>query len=87
MNLHAPDPMGRAAHKAALCVGRLERRLLLASGTETSREARYAFAREAFTQWRQLCQAMAAFEASAPHAAEEGYAYAERLKDVIEARR
>lgn len=82
--IHAPDPVGKAALKAALMVCRMERMLLMASSPEASREVRKDACVRFFTDWPGFARAVSALEQSAPHAAREGLEKAARMADVIE---
>jgi hypothetical protein len=87
MKLHAEDPMGKAAHKAAMLVTRQDLRLHIARSAGFTaaerKEALVQFAR----QHRAFCRAIAELEQHAPNAFREGYEEDARGQDFIEGRK
>lgn len=86
MDLHAPDPVGKAAHDAALLALDLDRRLLVASSPMAQRNVRAAALSQLFEQWPKLCRAMATLEAEAPTTAATGQQADATMRDWIEHR-
>lgn len=84
MNLHAPDPMGKAAFKASQMFHRFGEHLLVASSPSASREERAEAALRAFSAWPKICRAMAALEDAAPNAARAGRDADAKTQDFIE---
>lgn len=84
--LHASDPMGAAAHRAAMLVARMDFRLLAASSPTMDREQRAQALSLFFAQWPKVCRAVAELEATAPTAASQGYAEDAKATDFIEGR-
>jgi hypothetical protein len=87
MTLYAPDPMGKAAHKAAQLISRQDLRLLIASSRECTGPERREGLVSFFAAWPRICEAVALLEQVAPECSREGYALAEQAKDFIEGRR
>jgi hypothetical protein len=85
-SLHAEDPMGKAAHKAAMLVCRQDFRLLTASSPTAGREQRAEALVAFFRAHRAYCRAVAALEAVAPNAAREGYDADAEAQHFIEGR-
>lgn len=84
--LHAPDPMGKAAHKAAMLASKLDFKLLGAASPTMTREERSESLIRFFDQYRAFTRAVADLEATAPNAAREGYERDAKTQDFIEAR-
>jgi hypothetical protein len=84
--LHADDPMGAAAHNAAILASGLDYRLLGASSKDLDRETRAELLRKALQQWPILCRAMSALQEAAPNIARQAQRRDEDLKDFVESR-
>lgn len=83
--LHATDPMGSAANRAALAAHMLDFWLLSAGSPSLAREERAAAAERAFRIWFPLVRAMTALEQAAPNAAERARQADLKVRDWIEA--
>jgi hypothetical protein len=84
--LHAPDPMGKAAHEAAMFAHLLDFRLLAAASPSLPREERAASLRKALTQWPKLCRAMSELAMTAPATSSQAEADDTAMRDWIDAR-
>lgn len=62
MNIHADDPMGAAAHKAAMFITRMDFRLLTAASAQASPEDRAVALVQFFNVWPMLALAVAELE-------------------------
>lgn len=82
--LHAPDPMGEAAHAAFNALTRLDFRLAVAASPNATRPERSDALERAFRQYRVLVRAFSALESVAPNAAAAGYAEDDRARDFVE---
>lgn len=85
MNLHAPDAMGQAAHKAAMLISRLDLRLLGAASPTMPRQDRGDCLVRFFAVWPRLAAAVAELEAVAPGCAQTGFNEANQAAQFIEA--
>lgn len=66
IQLHAPDSMGQAAHKAAMHASGLDLDLLAARSPDLDRSQRAAGLERAFVKFYALARAMAELEQAAP---------------------
>lgn len=86
--LHAPDPMGKAAHRAAMCIAGADMDLLTACGAapgltrEQRAEALERFARK----WAPLCRAVSELQQAAPNAFRKALEHDARTQDFVETR-
>lgn len=86
MKLHAPDPMGEAAHDAAMFASGLDFHLLAACSPNLSREQRAAALERAYRQWMPLCRAFAKLFEVAPNTAARAEHHDGMIRDFIEAK-
>lgn len=86
IELHAPDTMGEAAHKAAMAAHLLDFRLLSAASPTLDRAARADALRKALTQWPILCRAMSELAMVSPATSSQAEASDQQMRDWIEAR-
>jgi hypothetical protein len=86
IQLHAQDPMGAAAHKAAMLLSRQDLRLLGAASPTLERGARSAELSRFFVAWPAICRAVSLLAETAPNAAAKGAEEDARAQDFIEAR-
>lgn len=84
--LHADDPMGEAAHAAAMMLLRLDVRLLGASSPNLDRPTRAENLRKALEQWPKLCRAMSKLQEVAPNVSREAEAADADMLDFIQRR-
>lgn len=83
-DLHADDPMGKAANDAALLASGMDVLLLSASSKHHGRQARAAYLERAFRQWQSLCRAMSRLEQSAPNIVRQANDQDAQLTDFME---
>lgn len=84
--IHAPDPVGKAAHRCAMLVTKQDFRLLTAASAElTPAERREALVHFAKVH-RAYCRAVSDLEAIAKASFAEGYALDEQAQEHIEGR-
>lgn len=82
--LHAADPMGAAAHRAAMVAGKFEVRLLGASKARRGWVGREEALRRALVQWPLICRAMGALVETCPDIAADAFREAEQMIEIAE---
>jgi hypothetical protein len=84
IKLHAPDPVGDAAHDAAMVADAVTYGLLAASSPSLPLDARRTALEKLFAAWPSLCRTMADLEAAAPRSAAIGAEIAAKLRDHVD---
>jgi hypothetical protein len=82
--LHAPDPMGQAAHQAAMFATKLDVDLLTAASPTAAKDVRAAAIERAFRKYLPLVRAFTELQNAAPNAFRQAHTEDANITDFRE---